>query len=216
MRSGGWSLSTTTLTRGSRTSVRPFTVPSPVVKITSSSSSTNQTGAACGRPSAAWSRPSRCGSPPSGRTRRSSSVIGVRHAGSLSLHACVQVGEASRREFIALVRLIVSPRFFSLRTSSLNGARSRPSDVGRSPARVPGWAAIGVERGPGPGPRRNCSRVEPGQAAVDVGDVVGGQFVVLGERRCADRARRRDGTRHGSPGATSSPRRSATNAAGDS
>ena len=72
---GGWSLSTTTLTRGSRTSVRPFTVPSPVVKITSSPSSTNHTGAACGRPSARVVATFAVRVPSVKNARRSSSVM---------------------------------------------------------------------------------------------------------------------------------------------
>ena len=72
-------------------------------------------------------------------------------------------------------KLSVSPRFLSLRTSSLNGAVSRPSMAARSGARRSGCSAIRARTGPVHGPvlLARSSRVEP---AIDRGDVVGRQL----------------------------------------
>ena len=60
-------------------------------------------------------------------------------------------------------------------------ARGRTT-AARSPARVPGRAAIASSVARVHGAVR-APRIEPSQPAVDVGDVVGRQVVVLGERR---------------------------------
>ena len=105
------------------------------------------------------------------------------------------------------------PRFFSLRTSSLNGARSRPNDVARSPARTPGWAAMvsSVARVQGPeellASRRAKRRSMSATSSTDSSSLsasVGADQVVDQMERARD------------TGSDASPRKSATNAAGDS
>ena len=66
------------------------------------------------------------------------------------------------------------PRFFSLRTSSLNGCVSRPNDAARSAARTPGRCRDHIQDRRGPRTVR-ARPVEPAQPAIELGDVVGGQ-----------------------------------------